>query len=136
MPVCLAKKSFADRSTSAGVWEVVVSWSVRLRCAIDAKSGELGRARGILDPPIGASSCNLDPPCCCYKPAHSSGRHLATTVRETPTNRTHQHDEQIRVARSRNRLRTRSHHTGLGSEHCHPTDYRAGRATSARNLQT
>src|SRR5258708_297243 len=133
MPVCLAKKSFAERRTSAGVWEVVVSWSVRLRCAINAKSGSwgevvqfwtrrLGRARAILHPPIGAGSCNLDPPCCCYKPAHSSGRHLATTVRETPTNRTHEHDEQIRVARSRNRLRTRSHHTGLGSEHCHPTD--------------
>src|ERR1700730_11495603 len=38
MPVWRAKKSFADRRTSAGLCEVVVSWSVRLRGDINAGS--------------------------------------------------------------------------------------------------
>ena len=44
MPVCRAKKSLAERRTSAGLCEVVVSWSVRLGCAIDAESGELNES--------------------------------------------------------------------------------------------
>src|ERR1700693_888867 len=48
MPVCRAKKSFAERRTSAGLWEVVVSWSVRL-------CGDIMPGRGFR---VGA--CNLD----------------------------------------------------------------------------
>jgi len=57
-------------------------------------------------------------------------------VRKTLTNRTHEHDEQIRVARSRNRLRTRNFDAGFGSEYGHPSDIGAGNAAPTGDLQT
>src|SRR2546423_2180952 len=76
MPVCRAKNSFAACRTCAGLWTVVVSWSVRCRCDMDAESRIFW-----------ASPCNLGAPRTSYKTTRAAVDILQVRFGETHTNR-------------------------------------------------